>query len=672
MESSPLQFAKDFARLKSKLAAAPAADLRLLLLVDFWPQLEICRRDAAYQSYFDEYLPLLSDLITEENLADLTMAELAGLRRVLAALNDAEKTSLVTVRLATLYFYVGQLEAGLRLCAELAGETVDSAALVAEDESLNEFDAFRHMYQRIGDNQPRLREIVKHIDDTWEAVRGAYSFDRANSLFVEKDGTGRATRGRMKVLKGSVELAKKSASEDHVSFDNQVRSPDDPFVGVAYDSLEAVRRIFRRDADSETAGRFYHAHFAIVDSSQTFTGDSIGLAIGLVTYAQLLSPQVLRLERFVSAEVAFTGGVDTDGNLTPVSSETLPVKIERAFFSPVKYVVLPEANLPTAKKHLDKLREEYPRRHLLLIGAERLADVIEDHNVIRSEKVCIGEFITKIVYKYSRTAKIQVPILLALLYLMICLIYPKAWLGFDWNPEYVKLTETGFVALNADSVSLWSVEYECKSIYARSKWKVGDLDDDDRNEIAFIPHVPESASSESNNRLFVYDHDGDLLFKRNCAICGEYPGDTSPLTTYAGGGVDFIRTGDSSIIITSVCQSYPSRSHIRFWSASGGSLGWYVNAGMTQIDSDRSAKIGEGCVFLGINNRMGCASLFILPLRSAIGVSPPYHDPVHNLENVKRGNQVCYILFPLHHFSPARPGSLPFRDTLLSIKRNYG
>lgn len=93
MTTSPLQFAKDFGKLKSDLASRPAADLKLLLLVDLWPSLETHHDDKAYRSYFDEYIPLLLHLISEENLHDLTLEELKRLRDTLKFVKEIQHSS---------------------------------------------------------------------------------------------------------------------------------------------------------------------------------------------------------------------------------------------------------------------------------------------------------------------------------------------------------------------------------------------------------------------------------------------------------------------------------------------------------------------------------------------------------------------------------------------------
>ena len=127
------------------------------------------------------------------------------------------------------------------------------------------------------------------------------------------------------------------------------------------------------------------------------------------------------------------------------------------------------------------------------------------------------------------------------------MIYPKAWLGFDWNPLYVKQTKTGFIALNADSLPLWSQDFNCE-MKLGSPWQVGDINNDGKNEIAFIPCT--EAVSEINANLILYDYSGEQLFRQYCPILGEYPGDTSAELYYSTGLLKLVKSYDKNIIVT--------------------------------------------------------------------------------------------------------------------------
>ncbi len=663
MKTSPLQFAKEFARLKSDLSRLSVPDLQLLRLIEFWPQLESHVDDVGYHTYVDEYIPLFCRLVTEQALFDLSIGDLAQIRDTLnilakSANDDAgrgridRKLRLVTFRLAVVLFYVGDIEQAIPLCAELCGEKDFATPDTAEEEGLDAFDTLRVLADKYNNDHPDVGQVLKDIFERWEAERACVHNDRAWCLFVEKNQGGGGTRGRLRQLQGTVEIRRptKKGDEDPdtVTFDNQIRTPDDPFVGVTYDSLKAVRNFLPATRFAGKPVGPYHSFFTVVDSQGTFTGDSIGLATGLITYAQLLKPEIMRQEKFIASEVAFTGGLDTKGRLLPINKGTLAPKIERAFFSPLKYLVLAEECLPDAGPHLAQLSGQYPRRNLILIGHQRLNNVIENHNIIRSEKVCMGAFITRKAAKYSRGAKVQVPLLAALLWALLAVLFPKVfnpW--FDHNPVYVQASNTGFTVSNADSVYLWSVTYECGNIDPLSRFSVCDLNNDGDNEVLLVPEALDNELCESSAHLYAYDQKGSLLFKKECAIPGEYPGDTLPSHAYNISAAETKTIEGRTIIMTQAYHSHPARSHLRFRDSTGAMLGWFINPGHMGAYGHNFACDGKSrFLFLGYNNPMACVSLFVLDPDSSYGVAPPYDFPEGASEHIKRGNQICYILFP--------------------------
>ncbi len=666
MKPSPLEFAREFEKLKSDLSRLPSADLRLFLLVRFWEQLAPVAGKSAYESYLNDYRSLVIGLVQADALSDLTIDSLNRVRRVLddlVAVSGVDSappelraaTSTVISRLANLYFYVGAVDEGLALCLELNGG--DDLALPADSEirGLSPLDTLRVLYDKYRRDYPELSTLLQGILAQWEEDALAVEHDRVWCLFVDKEGQGYAATGRMRLLRGTVEqvAAKRKSSSlpdligppDQVAFDNQVKTPDDPFIGVAYDSLKAVRTGLRSAGFAQRAEGSYRAFLSIDGSNRTFTGDSIGLAVALVAFTQLLKPEVMRQERFIASDIAVTGSITADGRITPVNNDSIVAKIERAFFSHVRYVVLPEANLASARDTVKRLSKQYPRRKLRLVSAAHLDDVLNDRNIIRSEKVCFGAFITKKAARYSRATKVQVPLLLGLIWLLLAVLWPQyfdPW--FDDNPQYVRLTERGFEALNKDSIPVWDVEYECDSITSKSKWEIRDLDGDGKNEVAFVPEASKTLRCGSNANLFVYDCDGDLLFQRYCAKDDEYPG-TQPPCGVNPVGVE--KVGGRTIIITGATRSFPARLYLMFWNPEGDLLGWYINAGYGGAFGSNFLRYSDSqFVFLGYNNRMESACLYVLEPYSSYGVSPPYTDPNIDLDNVKRGNQMYYVLFP--------------------------
>lgn len=651
MADSLLEFTRAFEKLKTRLQTIPAFDLKLLELINFRAELSTHSNNPAYRSYVDEYIAYLIHTIENDNFQDLSIDELRSVAETVNQFRDNAEDKLdnifkkVTVAEAKKLFYVGETEKALSIFENLLNEKFDIEVKPADGGM--EFDTFQQLCFQARERYPELYNTLLDILIEWESIRESTRPAGVFCLFVEKNESGKNYRGRMRILEGRVELGAHHESTDEVIFHNQIKTPDDQFVGVAYESLEAVRRLFANLRQLDKTKKGYHAHYSITGCSRTFTGDSIGLAFALTAYTQLIKPDITRYDQYISSETAVTGSIASDGRLVAVNRDSLPSKIERAFFSPVKYVVLPIESMAAAQQHLDNLNEHYPHRRLYLVGHEHLREVIENHNVIRDEKVCAGTLIRRRISRYSRLAKIQVPLLMVLLYVLVCLIYPKAWILLDRNPQQIEITNKGFKVMNENSVKLWDIEFPGISVGTNSRYIIADYDNDGKNEIAFSPRS--KAYSKGVANLFVYDHCKSAPIVLNTIILDEYPGDTTLAQLYYPFEIDFINYRNENILISKIGRESPTRTHIRFWRSNGDSLGWYINSGFI---SKKAVVCFEGkdyerIVFGGINNLTKCAVIIVLDPMTSFGVSPPYINEKNlPLDKVRRGNQVAYITFP--------------------------
>ncbi|RJP70536.1 MAG: hypothetical protein C4532_09170 [Candidatus Abyssobacteria bacterium SURF_17] len=656
---SPVEFARAFAQFKSRLQTQPAADLRLLLMTEYWPSLSDHVEDTSYSSYLDEYRALLLSEVDREPFDDLLPDELGPLfdialqlRRVQPAGGSPERIQEASNKLgmavAAKLLYVGAVEEALDTLARAFNVILPPVKLPAEDDQPDETDLLRAAVAQLQDKAHPLAADLAGLLHGWQVDREALSFDEVHCLFVEKNSGGIHGRGRMRLLHGSAVWRRPSADSHDLTLESVPRSPDDPFVGTVHRALSAVARILSHQSVSSSKQQYIRASYRVTGSDHTFTGDSIGLAAGLVAYAQLLRPEIHKQERFIAMDAAFTGGLDERGLLTPVGEDSLKLKIERAFFSPIRYLVVPEENAEFARWCLDEMRQTYPRRRFHVVGATTLRDVLDNLSIVRSEKVCMGQFVARKAYRYSRATKLQVPILLVLAYLLICLIYPKAWVGFDWNPFYAgfNVHDDTFEVRNRDSILLWSRPLSCNIEYNFTECcKVVDLDNDGKKEV--LLSLPTEGECPHRDTLFCYSPDNKLLFARCCAVPNAYSGD-SVTCHYSPAGISLMKSSEGWVVITEVVSGRTGRGHIRFWSADGRSLGWYINAGGPHFFAARDMD-GDGqneAVFLCYSNPMGATAFLVLQPDSARGDSPPYNRQLQGTPDAASGNQLSYIVFP--------------------------
>ncbi len=651
MASSPVEFAAAFERMRTHIGVADADDSSLLQLLDFWPKLAPLTKSPAYSSYVAEYLAFLESSLTDDNLRDLSLADLTSLESLGNNVGASEpQLQLIRRQIARQFFFVGRLDEGLAACLRITREEV---AIDTSDDSgsgLSEFETFYAFVPAFNEKWPATKKLLQELVEEWQAEREFVSTDRIYCLFVQNNGLGERSRGKLRALSGSVEERGRSAQNDEITFDNQLRASDDPIVGVAYQALSATRRYLRSTGYSRLGISYYHAHFAVTDKRAVYTGDSIGVATALLAYAQLLHTEALRHDHLLPGDVACTGGVDEAGTVTPVNGGSLHAKVERAFFSHLKYLALPSENVKAARNHLETLQPHYQARQLILLPIGSLSAAVNDHNIVRPEKVCIGRVVGNTMAKFSRMTTVQIPMLMLLAYLLLSVISPRTfWLWYDRNPNTLEIADRSITVRNTSGDRLWTREFPNEIDQNPECWRISDLDGDGKNEVLIIPGRP--GYTATGGIMQVFNYRGDTLFTRDCTIRNSYPRDTisddQELALVAGS----VRVGPykgKQVIITAVSAQIPARCYIRFWDSTGKPLGKYINSGFVGLValSDFDGDGVEDALFSGTNNRMGCATVFLLDPSTALGVSPPYWSRDYDLTKAEKGNQKHIVFFP--------------------------
>lgn len=681
MKTSPLLFARIFEKLKIHFAESHALDLKILLLVDFWKQLKPIATNRFYHVYIEEFSALIVQIAKEvrhSDFDDLSLDELHLLYCTIQEITSIENTNEINATISQLgeicfhrlilkTLYVGDIASTL---AHIAGRFPDEnhpKITLNEARDLSEIETLRFVISQYDESSSPSRKFLESIYNNWRLDLEGMTQDSAIGLFVEKDKFGLPTRGRMRTLAGKVRHGDKAAQVDEITFNNQLVAPDDPFVGSSYHALDAVRNLLARQNVGIKSQSRFHAFYEFANRKETFGGDSIGLAVAAVAYTQILKPVISREDCFISNAVAFTGGIDNDGDLTAVNQDTLLQKLERAFFSHVKYVVIPESDFDTARSHMTNLKKAYPMRQLQLIPASSVREVMENRNVIRPQKVCLGEFVVKKAYRYSRIAKIQVPLLLALLYFLLCLVYPKAWVGFDWRIYHLTFADQKISATSKNRKKVWEssiagAQFLENKINLRGKERqpsaiAVDANRNGRDEV--FARLPLSTNIEHEQKVYCFDDDGKIAKILIPHDTTNYPGDRAidGIGQYIAYRISkllpFYGKNDEFILITVAETSSPVRDQIMAFDKNGNIIsGPYLHTGgiwpykttgyFSTIVNNGNKLLVIGCT----NNRYERAILLVVDPTKLSGVSPPYEDTLFKLSGMQRGSQVYYVAFP--------------------------
>jgi hypothetical protein len=658
MQRSPLEFSRFWADLMAAVDQAPSTDVRLIILTRLWDELNPFQGDARYPPYFHEYEGRLDTLITAHNLLDFSIEDHKHLRSAAMALSLHRHIPILVTGEARLHAYVGDADIAVELLCGVTGEKVEVGPLTEDLSTVSEMRRLEAVIPRLETSAPQVAKMLSEILAGWQAEVSALSHDRARCLLVQIGPHIHGPWGHLSQLSGTVDLMRKKNSRrngaiaDQVTFVHQIKESNDPAIGGVYDSLAGVRKLLGDLGLARFAReRAWAVRLQFEGTNPMVHGDSLGLAAGLVTLAGLMKEEFLRHERKLSGEVGFTGGVDADGRLTAVNESTLRAKIERAFFSHLKYLVLPKENEEATIAIVGDLTMRHPRRKLHIVAAETLADVVDNRNIVRPEKLCPTAYIVKGALKYSRATKVQVP-LLATLVLLLGFILADQFLPEcvkpwgDCNPAFVLVEGSSLSTLNSDSTLIWRKDFDCSLVDHRFATAVADLNSDGTREVLIF--VQNEQLCKYTHHLLAYSNDGRLLWDVDCRIKGEYPGDFGDTTWYAGGNVHIFWANNELVIVTGLVQSNPSRMLFKLFDRSGNLKSWYINAGAAgpQMVIDLNDNGGQGIVFAGTNRRVLGAVVFALRTDSIYGVSPPYFDAEYDISWVRPGNQVHYAVCP--------------------------
>jgi hypothetical protein len=557
---------------------------------------------------------------------------------------------------------------------QLANSAIEAQLSEFFPQDLQLLSQFQNLIAQSGENLIRpsdlsaittLRDRLKNwLDEISEPLIGIPSpdvttvskrADRDNvttkCLFVEDyPDFGLEPRGRVLTLQVSASPILNKVDEDALVIQCPVEQLRDPFLVQARESVKAARTVLTSRYGLSKKSH-YRIDFKIDSPGARFTGDSLGVAFAVGAVSAIARNEILPETVEIANSAAFSGALAADGKLTQINLEGLKLKITRAFYSDLKYLVIPRSHITEAWEYLKKLEAEYPERKLELVGSETLEQVVDDPRLIPRQRVSKSVSVGRKIWRARRSTLVEVILLVILFAVLGRLIAPV----LDKVPSKVVSRKDGFEVQNRFSRTLWTIPMlGCDSLAANHdvSWAIADLCPPKGKEVIYAPVATQACSL--SGWFYVYDARGNRLFARNGRVCGVYPTDSISADQpdyYEGPWIKIFDVNGERIIICDYSKIYPARGYITLWKSNGDSLGWYMLSGtgsiieVIDIDNDGTQEL-LGYAFW---NRLACVGFFVIPAHAIHGVSPPYWRASQgfDLTQVVRGNQMRFIALPL-------------------------
>jgi len=241
-----------------------------------------------------------------------------------------------------------------------------------------------------------LAEFERKLD----AARNSPAHDRVNLVMASLNDSypdlfslGKTVRAEVS-LRIHGEASLRGGSKPFVGFRGRVLEHDDPFATQLMRAVAFAEGYFSSGLGKPEITRLPREYtFGVSgeesspDWARLFTGGSAGLGFALVSMTAIDGLHVRRNERLIRSDSAFTGGIDAEGAVLPVSNESIRHKVRSVFFSHNRRLVVPSVNRDAAGESLVELKGKYPGREIEIIPADTVEEVYGDERITEPKRV---------------------------------------------------------------------------------------------------------------------------------------------------------------------------------------------------------------------------------------------------------------------------------------------
>ena len=391
----------------------------------------------------------------------------------------------------------------------------------------------------------------------------------------------------------------------------------------------------------KTPNKFHEVVLIFNNRYANIEGYSLGVAITLGFIQELFKFYNTPLKLTLCRSITFTGGFDSNKLIKSIGDEIIIKKIETVFFSQYNYFALPDSDLIAAKKHLNLLLKEYPKRELKIISLHDFEDLFTHRQIIDIQK-------SKLVERGIKYVKMN-KILVSLLVMIILTTIWTVNYSIDNNPSEFQIFGGNVNIINKHGRILWTVKSGTSESQRKSEehyfQRIFDMDNDGRNEVLLALEDLDKKDLENQGRLACFNYNNKLIWKYKFR-------DTISTQTeifkdqYMSRIIDIIKYGNKKVVFA-IARHTMFPSAIFMLDAVTGerlpgtlwSQGHFNAAKVGDFDKDGDIEIIAG----GINNGLESAFMLIQDLSKLQGQTPSIRK--YLFENYEIGQFDKFLLF---------------------------
>jgi len=455
--------------------------------------------------------------------------------------------------------------------------------------------------------------------------------------------------GRLRKL--SVEIIASREHYDDLAWDFRVLGAEQTKHDEYTQPAEAARTL-ASEKTSKLELSFYKGILSYELTGAAHQGSSANLAVSALWYTELLNKADLRERFYLNSTSAITGDIDSEGTVKPVEPDSIELKVQGAFFSWCKNLVVPYEQIQLFEKKRNKLQKKFPGRNLELIPVKHLRGIFYDRRVaILKRSGRIAHTAKKIWQKRYSVAFVSAIILLvAIIFGLAHGPIDKNPTGFYFQGEYLVLTNSNGFEINRIRTDQETVNYQNDGLnHTRKPLAVlYDLTGDGMNDVIWATRG--SWESQNTSKIQAYHVAGDsVLWNLDVMQNAVFPRQSAFLETgLRTNQIGIVELDDGEVrLITSNDAGISFPASVKAIQASTGELlSEYVHIGhfRDMLLVDLTGNGTDEIVLTGVNNALWNAAIVVLDPANIGGHSPL--TPDYKPEGMERADELFYILVP--------------------------
>jgi Concanavalin A-like lectin/glucanases superfamily len=413
-----------YKKVNSEIGRSSSGRSKYYLILSFFAECEKTFHSAPPFSLVKDFVGVLIDVILK---SDINFTDPSKLNATKLILNDSRSEfvrtkggdiilsqinkaiDILNMQMLKSYFYLGKYDDGLVVLNSMLNER-DAQQSKEDDnpaEQRKKKDIRRAALNKHALVNPdifkesRAYEILTEIKNELERLN-SYSDEQINILLVEQDGLEVInSNGTIQSLLCTT--GKKKTNEDKVVFENITDLEDYSLENTLTDIVSASNQIVKH-LSGKTVSQNTKSNLRFQNIKVVYRGASFGLGAAIISACNYFRHTNSRKRFKISNAAAFTGAIDGGGNVLKVNSNSVKNKIEAAFFSWVKYCVVPKENLADAKEAYEGLKALYPTKEMEIISVEYTLEVFEHKELFVTENLSVNNYVKLLTNKYRYTS----------------------------------------------------------------------------------------------------------------------------------------------------------------------------------------------------------------------------------------------------------------------------